>query len=91
VARFGADLIFCPCRVRSLRAMLRQKPDLPIVVVSRLPETTEWLDAIEAGACDYCAPPFEPRQVQWILDSVFKHRPAPLVPRAATSQSEGAE
>ena len=45
-------------------------PHLPVVVVTRLPESSRWLDALEAGASDYCGAPFERRQVQWIIDSI---------------------
>ena len=38
-------------------------------MVSRFPEVSEWLDAMDAGASDYCASPFEPAQVRWILES----------------------
>lgn len=67
------DLIFCAseasCFHPMRRAMLRQQSDLPIVVVSRCPEVAEWLDAIEGGASDYCAAPFEASQIRWILES----------------------
>ena len=39
----------------------------------QLPELREvvadWLDALEAGASDYCAAPFEPAQIRWVLQS----------------------
>jgi len=78
VQRVGAELVFCashPIRCPALlEAVRRHKPDLPVVVVSRVPEVSEWLDAIEAGASDYCAAPFESAHIQWILDSALKHR-----------------
>jgi DNA-binding NtrC family response regulator len=87
VKRLRADLIFCPCDrqryLSLLEAVGRQKPDLPVVVVSRQPEVSEWLDAIEAGATDYCAPPFEISHIRWILDSALKHRSTPTLYRAA--------
>lgn len=43
----------------------------PVVVVTRLPETDDWLDALEAGAADYCSAPFEAVQIRWILDSAL--------------------
>jgi hypothetical protein len=39
------------------------------VVVSRLPEVSAWLDALEQGAADYCGAPFERKQVGWVLNS----------------------
>ena len=49
-----------------------QRPNVPFVVVTRLPETEQWLNALEDGATDYCAAPFERRQVRWILDTVLR-------------------
>ncbi len=87
VEQLGADLVFCGSdRTRYLallEAIGRQRPDLPVVVVSRTPEVSEWLDAIEAGASDYCAAPFEASHIQWILDSTLKRTPAPALFRAA--------
>jgi len=40
---------------------------VPVVVVSRHPEPAEYLDAMDAGAADYCAAPFEPSHIRWIL------------------------
>ena len=40
-----------------------------VIVVSRGAETSEWLDAIEAGANDYCSPPFEPVLIDWLLSA----------------------
>jgi hypothetical protein len=37
--------------------------------VSRLPEVSGWLQALEQGAADYCGAPFEPRHVRWALNS----------------------
>ena len=87
VDRVGAELIFCSSHGKRYAALLdavsRLKPDLPVVVVSRVPETAEWLDAIEAGASDYCAAPFEPAHIQWILDSALKHHSSAALYRAA--------
>ena len=55
-----------------LHAVRDQRPELPVVVVSRLPEVRGWLDALEAGASDYCGAPFEPAQVRWVLDSSLR-------------------
>ena len=52
-----------------LGAIRRIRPDLPVVVVSRLPEVSAWLDALEQGAADYCGAPFERKQVGWVLKS----------------------
>jgi DNA-binding NtrC family response regulator len=50
--------------LRRLRGLNRT---LPIIVVAPVPETVEWLDALEAGATDYCVPPFDMRQVRCLL------------------------
>jgi DNA-binding NtrC family response regulator len=73
IARLKPDILFCPaapsCFRNILEAVKQVRPGLPIVVVSRFPEVTEWLDAIEAGASDYCAPPFVPAHLRWILET----------------------
>jgi DNA-binding NarL/FixJ family response regulator len=46
-------------------------PDLPVIVVTRHPETRFWLDALDAGAADYCGAPFERVQVRWVLGSIM--------------------
>ena len=57
----------------ALVSALRQlDPDLPVVVATRMPETKHWLDALEAGAADYCGAPFEPVQVRWVMNSVLR-------------------
>src|SRR5258708_844792 len=63
------DLLFCGPDTELVRTLRASNPKASIVVVSRLPEVMDWLDAIEAGADDYCAPPFEPMQIRWILDA----------------------
>jgi DNA-binding response OmpR family regulator len=62
-------LIFCGPDSELVRELRISHPNASIVVVSRLPEVMDWLDAIEAGADDYCAPPFEPVQIRWILNA----------------------
>ena len=64
-----ADLVFCPVNPGSLARARQLYPETPVVVVSRLPEVEGWLDALEAGAADYCAAPFELVQVNWILQT----------------------
>jgi DNA-binding response OmpR family regulator len=50
--------------LRRLRGLNRS---LPIIVVAPVPETADWLDALEAGATDYCVPPLDMRQVRCLL------------------------
>jgi|SRR5579885_3652984 DNA-binding response OmpR family regulator len=44
----------------------------PVIVVTRKPRTAQWLDALDAGATDYCGAPFERVQVRWILQSAVR-------------------
>ena len=62
------DLVFCETHHPGLHTMLRAMGS-PVVVVSRVPEVNDWLDAMDAGAADYCAAPFEREQLDWILES----------------------
>lgn len=63
------DIVFCPSARPVLRQALSLFASTPVVVVSRLPEVDGWLDALEEGAADYCAPPFETIQIQWLLET----------------------
>lgn len=74
------DLVFCPARPDFLAKLLQitaqQRPRLRIIATSRLPETAEWLDSVEAGATDYCAAPFEATPIRWLLDThLSKQKP----------------
>jgi len=70
-----ADIVFAggePARYMSLLKRVREvHPTLPFVVVTRVPETRVWLDALEAGATDYCATPIERRQLRWLIESAL--------------------
>jgi DNA-binding NarL/FixJ family response regulator len=72
--RVAADVIFCGDGSPGYRSVLEAvasggRPPA-VVVVGRLGDTERWLDALEAGAFDYCAPPLEADQVLWMLESV---------------------
>lgn len=77
---FGADIVFAGGDSEEYLPLLRRVreacPGLPFVVVTRLPEVVRWLDALEAGATDYCAAPFEMQQVQWVMESAMLGRAA---------------
>jgi DNA-binding NtrC family response regulator len=70
-----ADIVFAggePQVYMSLLKRVRQsRPSLPFVVVTRMPETREWLDALEAGATDYCAAPIDSRQLHWLMETAL--------------------
>lgn len=69
-----ADIVFAggePARYLSVLKHVRtRRPALPFVVVTQSAETREWLDALEAGATDYCSIPIGTRQVRWLMASV---------------------
>ena len=74
------DLVFCETHHPGLLKLLHAVSS-PVVVVSRVPEVNDWLDAMDAGAADYCAAPFEREQLDWILESNLGARE----PAAATA------
>lgn len=67
------DIIFCSSEARYCRPVLdavkKLRPHVPVVVVSAEPEFAEWHEAMEAGAADFCAAPFEASQIHLILSS----------------------
>lgn len=74
-----ADMIFCPADLATLARVRKLNPQRPVIVISRVPDVSAWLDALEASAADYCAAPFEPVQVRWLLDSHLAARRAAAV------------
>jgi DNA-binding NtrC family response regulator len=76
--RSDTSLVFCSADRKTYTLLLnlikQEGLEVPVVVVSRHPQTDEWLDAIEAGAADYCSPPFESFQISWIIDNTLKYR-----------------
>lgn len=80
-----AQIVFCPWQAQAFKEAAARFRHVPVVVVSRLPEVQGWLDALEAGAADYCASPFEKVQIQWLLETHVRHprRNSPKRKRAA--------
>ncbi|HWE00387.1 MAG TPA: hypothetical protein VG345_15155 [Bryobacteraceae bacterium] len=72
-----ADIVFAGGEEKQYVPLLKRiravQPYLPFVVVTRLPETADWLDALEAGATDYCSAPFETQQLRWLMQSALPH------------------
>jgi len=64
-----ADLIFAGND--DFRDALCFSPKRPVIVTSRLPEMKSWINALEAGAADYCGAPFEATQVKWVLNTAL--------------------
>jgi DNA-binding response OmpR family regulator len=78
-----ADAVFCDGDDARYRSVIRNlHARLPLIVVTQNPTEGKWLDAIEAGAVDYCSAPFEPIQVRWILDAVLKQAAVPVAEAA---------
>ena len=70
-----ADIVFADGEGKRYMVLLKKVreilPLLPCVVVTRIPETSDWLDALEAGATDYCSAPFEARHMNWLMESAM--------------------
>jgi DNA-binding response OmpR family regulator len=75
-----ADIVFANGEGKQYLILLQEfralYPALPFVVVTRVPETSDWLDALEAGATDYCSTPFDPRHMSWLMETAV---PTPRV------------
>src|SRR5947199_285499 len=73
----GAEVLFLSGDMpdyREVMAKLRSlRPGLRMIVTNRIPDNRLWLDALEAGAADYCGAPFEKVQVRWLLDAALRH------------------
>ena len=65
--RNDADFMFCS--TPTVESERRSHPSVPLIAVSGRQDVAEWLDAMEAGATDYCAAPFELVHLDWILRS----------------------
>jgi DNA-binding NtrC family response regulator len=70
-----ADIVFAggdaTCYMSLLSRVREARPTLPFIVVTQIPKTTEWIDALEAGATDYCSAPIEARQLHWLMESAL--------------------
>jgi DNA-binding response OmpR family regulator len=75
------DIICCGTRRRAYQRVIEQVrlsgKTVPVVVVSGKQETAEWLDALEAGASDYFAQPFDSGHICWVIESALKAAGAP--------------
>jgi DNA-binding response OmpR family regulator len=98
-----ADIIFA-CGEGSrylpiLRRVRNLRRSVPFFVAARIPSTMDWLNALEAGATDYCASLFEPQQLQWMVASALsgwrpasppEARPARRTPGSAAKSARAA-
>lgn len=56
-----------------------------LVAVTRASDHEKWLDALDAGANDYCAMPLDDRQFEWLLRrETPRHRAETATARAAS-------
>ena len=68
-----ADIVFAVGEPTYYMPLLRRvreaRPSMPFIVVARITETKEWLDALQAGATDYCSTAdIEARQLRWLME-----------------------
>lgn len=74
--RSDVELVFLagddPRSIARLRRLRKSHAKLPIILTTRQPAYSAWLDAIEAGATDYCGAPFERSHLEWILETALR-------------------
>lgn len=70
IAEFKPNVICAPAGSTDWQpTLLAVGSAVPVIAVSRKPNPKEWLEALQSGAADYFGPPFEARQVSWVLRS----------------------
>ena len=70
---------------RDLREIRAIYPRLILIVVTRLPENTIWLDALEAGANDYACMPLDRQQLRWLFRPTAQSESLGATRKAAAS------
>lgn len=63
-----ADILFCPPAPSEVDSILQRAAGRPVIAVGATGETAQWLDALEAGAADYCVTPFEDVHMRWLIE-----------------------
>jgi DNA-binding response OmpR family regulator len=53
--------------LQTLRQIRNSHPGSLLVVATRLADQVKWLDALEAGADDYCCLPLAQREIVWLI------------------------
>jgi DNA-binding NarL/FixJ family response regulator len=70
---WAVDLIIASSddfRWRSLLKQVRSRqPNFPFVLVSSLADDSKWIEALEAGATDYCPSDIDSAQLRWIIQN----------------------
>ena len=66
-----ADIVFVGGRREQFLPLVRRMraidPSLPLVVALPLQELGTWLEALDAGATDFCCAPFDPAQIRALI------------------------
>lgn len=63
----------------SLTRELRAKLSTPILLLTAKGETSDRIAGLEAGADDYLAKPFEPKELLLRINAILRRTPAPVV------------
>jgi two-component system, OmpR family, phosphate regulon response regulator OmpR len=66
------------------RALRQSGHDLPILMLTAMGETADRITGLEAGADDYLAKPFEPRELVLRLQGLLRRRPAAVPDKPTT-------
>lgn len=65
-----------------LTRALRQSNNVPVLMLTALSETDARISGLEAGADDYLAKPFEPRELVLRVNAILKRSSQPLAAKA---------
>src|SRR5260370_27673575 len=69
IEQVDASLVFCAAEQEwykpLLEAIRKERLDVPLIVVSHQPDTSEWLDTLQSGSRGDCRPPLHPAARAW--------------------------
>ncbi len=71
---------------RHLRADSAAYHNLPILLLTARSETSDRIDGLEAGADDYLAKPFEPRELLLRINAILRRTVKPAAPRVTDAE-----
>jgi len=57
---------------------LREKNDIPVILLTALGEADDRIKGLQTGADDYLPKPFEPRELVLRLQAILRRRPQPM-------------
>lgn len=57
-----------------VKAVERTTADAPVIVVSRLADWSEYMNAVRAGAFEYIGLPPRPAEIEWVLKNALNER-----------------